>query len=116
MSGKPGREVARPEKVPKVQPVTVHEALPTGGGHGEVKGGEKSSAFQQRSGFHQGQGQALGQLGPPAALPPIVSTSCMADPSMFLMLALRVWSPNHCVCVCVLHFRYIYFLYCISDT
>ena len=47
------------------------------------------------------KGQALGQLGPPAALPPIVSTSCMADPSMFLMLTLRVWSPNHCVCVCV---------------
>ena len=35
------------------------------------------------------KGQALGQLGRPAALPPIVSTSCMADPSMFLMLALN---------------------------
>ena len=68
------------------------------------------------------KGQALGQLGPPAALPPIVSTSCMADPSMFLMLTLRVWSPNHCVCVCVcvcvyyISDTYMYILYCISDT
>ena len=52
------------------------------------------------------KGQALGQLGPPAALPPMVSTSWMADPSMFLMLILRAWSPNHCVCVYI-YFRYL---------
>ena len=57
------------------------------------------------------KGQALGHLGPPAALPPMVSTSWMADPSMFLMLILRAWSPNHCVCVYI-YFRYlhIYFI------
>ena len=68
--------------------MTFHGASPIGTGSLERGGvGDGLSALQQevwRS--TKAKAQAIGWLGPPAALSSMVNTSCMADPGMFLTL------------------------------